>query len=432
VSDFEELRTEVPGPRSRELAATLRRYESQNVTYVSRDLPIFWSSAQGATVTDVDGNTYIDFTSAFGVAAVGHGNEAVANAIAAQAKTLGHGMGDVHPTDVRTRLLSRLAAIAPVENPKIFLCSTGAEAVEFAMKTAALATGDFDLLAFGGAYHGLSYGTLEICGIPKFRRPFEPQLRQNVLFAAYPRMNDRQPLDRVLTDIRKTLRRHRSIGGVIVEPIQGRAGYIVPPEGFLRGLREICTEADALLILDEIYTGFGRSGVMFACEEEGVRPDLLCIGKALGGGFPIAAVIGRGDVMDAWPESEGEALHTSTFLGNPMGCAAALAVLDEFNKRSLVARARRIGTIVADRLNKLGSLSISTRGRGAMWAVEFASGETAAAVSLRALRRGLIVLQAGIGGNVITISPPLITTDEQLDRGLALLAQSVREVLLPA
>jgi 4-aminobutyrate aminotransferase-like enzyme len=432
MTDFEELRTEIPGPRSRELAATLRRYESQNVTYVSRDLPIFWSSAHGATVTDVDGNTYLDFTSAFGVAAVGHGNEAVADAIAAQAKTLGHGMGDVHPTDVRTRLLARLAAIAPVAQPKIFLCSTGAEAIEFAMKTAALAAGDFDLLAFGGAYHGLSYGALEVCGIPKFRKPFEPQLRQNVLFAAYPRMSDRTPLDRVFKDIRKTLRRHRTIGGIIVEPIQGRAGYVVPPEGFLRGLREICTENDVLLILDEIYTGFGRTGAMFACEEEGVQPDLLCIGKALGGGFPIAAVIGRAEVIDAWPESQGEALHTSTFLGNPMGCAAALAVLDEFNKRSLVARARRIGTIVGDRFAKIGLPALTTRGRGAMWAIEFANGELAAATCLRALQRGLIVLQAGLTGSVLTISPPLITTDEQLYRGLALLADAIRDVLLPA
>jgi 4-aminobutyrate aminotransferase-like enzyme len=433
VNDLEAISTPVPGPRSRELARTLRTYESHNVTYVDERFPIFWESGSGATITDVDGNRYLDLTSAFGVAAVGHANEAVAAAIAAQAGQLGHGMGDVHPAAIRARLLERLATIAPVDNAKVYLCSTGSEAIEYAMKTAMIAGGgDTDMLAFAGAYHGLSYGALEACGIPKFRKPFEKQLRGRVMFAEFPDMRERDALDNSLKSIRKTLKKERAVAAVLVEPIQGRAGYIAPPAGFLAGLREICTETATLLILDEIYTGFGRTGTMFACEQEGVRPDLLCVGKALGGGFPIGAVIGTGELLDSWPASAGEALHTSTFLGNPMACAAALAVLDEFERHSLVERAGRIGGRIGDKFNLFATQmpGVEARGRGAMWALQFRDGETASAVVARALQSGLIVLQAGLRGEVVTVSPPLTISDPQLERGLTLLGNAIRATVL--
>ena len=159
-------------------------------------------------------------------------------------------MGDVHPTGVRTRLLERLAALSPIEDCKIFLASTGSESVEFALKTAAMATGDPGVLAFGGAYHGLSYGALAVCGIPKFRKPFERQLNENVMFAVFPDVRSLMPLDRTFKEIGKTLKRNRGIGAIIVEPIQGRAGYLAPPDGFLRGVRALCDEHDVLLILD--------------------------------------------------------------------------------------------------------------------------------------------------------------------------------------
>jgi 4-aminobutyrate aminotransferase-like enzyme len=433
VNDLERISGSVPGARSRELAQLLRTFESHNITFIDQTFPIFWDSGSGATVTDADGNRYIDLTSAFGVMAVGHGNEAVANAVAEQARTLGHGMGDVHPSAVRTRLIERLAAIAPVDNPKVFLCSSGSEAVEYAIKTAMLASGgDPDLLAFAGAYHGLSYGALEACGIPKFRKPFEKQLRGRVMFAEFPDMRDRTGLDDTLKSISKTLRKHRSIAGVIVEPIQGRAGYIAPPAGFLPGLRAICSETDTLLILDEIYTGFGRTGTMFACEQEGVRPDILCVGKALGGGFPIGAVIATSEAIDGWPPSQGEALHTSTFLGNPMACAAALAVLDEYQTHDLVAKAQRIGLRIAEKFNAFAAQmpGVEARGRGAMWALEFRDGETANAVTIKALQLGVIVLQAGLRGEVVTVSPPLTISDPQLERGLTLLGNAIRALVL--
>jgi 4-aminobutyrate aminotransferase/(S)-3-amino-2-methylpropionate transaminase len=427
VSTFERIVTEIPGPRSRELATAMRRSEARGVTFVSAEWPVFWESAEGALVTDVDGNRYIDLTAAFGVAAAGHGNPAVARAIARQAQRLMHGMGDVHPSDVKIALLERLAALAPLENAKTFLCSSGAEAVEFALKTALLLTGAPNALAFGGAYHGLSYGTLEINGNPKFRKPFLSQLRQKTTFARFPDARESALLERTLEAIRRTLRRDKTIGALVVEPIQSRAGTIVPPDGFLRGLREITHDTDVLFILDEIFTGFGRTGRMFACEHDGARPDILCVGKALSGGFPISAAIGSGGVMDAWAPSQGEALHTSTFLGNPMGCAAALANLDEIESKRLPERAAELEGVVRARLRELERCEdvADLRGRGLMWGIELRDGARAGAIVQRALQAGVILLQSGLRGEVLSLAPPLTIERAQLERALDLVIATI-------
>ncbi len=420
MSTFERIVTEIPGPRSRSLAAAMRRTEARGVTFVSAEWPVFWESAEGATVTDVDGNRYLDLTSAFGVAAAGHGNPAVARAIALQAERLMHGMGDVHPSDVKIALLERLAALAPLDDAKTFLCSSGAEAVEFALKTALLVTEAPNALAFGGAYHGLSYGTLEINGNPKFRKPFLSQLRQKTTFARFPDARENDALERALDGLRRALRRDKTIGALVVEPIQARAGVIVPPDGFLQGLREITRDNDVVFILDEIYTGFGRTGRMFACEHESVRPDILCAGKALSGGFPISAAIGSGEIMDAWVPSQGEALHTSTFLGNPMGCAAALANIDELENRRLPQRAAKLEGVMRERLRELARCEAvaHVRGRGLMWGIELHDGARAASIVRRALAAGVILLQSGLRGEVISLSPPLSIEDAQLERAL--------------
>jgi 4-aminobutyrate aminotransferase-like enzyme len=427
VSTFERIVTQVPGPRSRALATAMRRTEARGVTFVSAEWPVFWESAEGALVTDVDGNRYLDLTSAFGVAATGHGNPAVARAIAHQAGTLMHGMGDVHPSDVKIALLERLAALAPLANAKTFLCSSGAEAVEFALKTALLRTGAPNALAFGGAYHGLSYGTLEINGNPKFRKPFLLQLRGKATFARFPDARDNAPLERALEGIRRALRRDKTIGALVVEPIQGRAGVIIPPDGFLAGLRAIARETSVVLILDEIYTGFGRTGRTFACEREGVQPDILCVGKALSGGFPISAAIGSAEVMDAWAPSQGEALHTSTFLGNPMGCAAALANLDELESQRLPQRAAELEGAVRERLRELERYDdvVHVRGRGLMWGIELRDGARAASIVQRTLRAGAILLQSGLRGEVISLAPPLTIEREQLERALDLVIATI-------
>jgi 4-aminobutyrate aminotransferase-like enzyme len=431
-AELEVIVTAVPGPFSRALAAELAQFEAPGVTYLGADYPVFWASASGATVTDVDGNRYLDLTSAFGVAATGHTNPHVAGAVVAQARDLIHGMGDVHPTAVRTKLLLRLSEIAPGDLQKTYLCTSGAEAIEFALKTAYLATGKPRTIAYRGAYHGLSLGALEVAGIEKFRTPFAPLVADRATFLPYPGAG--ASIDSALADVRDALDGDAEIGAVLLEPIQGRGGVIVPPDGFLRALRDLCYARGILLILDEIYTGFGRTGTMFACERENVVPDLLCIGKALGGGVPLAATMGSVRVMDAWPASTGEALHTSTFLGNPLACAAALANLDEIARLDVPALVRAKQNVLAERLGRLHAAPgvRDVRGRGFLWAVEFDSAQFANRVVVRGLASGVILLQSGPTGTSITIAPPPTIADAQLHRALELFERTVREAAATA
>ncbi len=401
--------------------------ESRNVTYLADDFPVFWESASRATVTDVDGNRYIDLTAAFGVAAVGHANPAVAAALAEQAQRLIHGMGDVHPTEVRVHLLERLAQIVPRGLERTFLATTGSEAIEAAMKTAILATGKSEFAAFAGAYHGLSLGALALCGIEKFRQPFAAALPRKPLLLGFPHAT--MPVGDALDAARATLKAHESVAALFVEPIQARGGCIVPPHGYLRGLRAICEELGVLLVFDEIYTGFGRTGEWFACNYESVMPDLFCIGKAMGGGFPISALVGTAAAMDAWPASSGEALHTSTYLGNPLGCAAAIATIEQIERLGLPARAKRLGSELAPRLTAIAQTRgvVDVRGRGLMWGIELRDPAHAERAVRAALGRGVIVLQAGPRGEVLSVTPPLVIPENELERGMAALRDAISQ-----
>jgi 4-aminobutyrate aminotransferase-like enzyme len=424
---FEHVEGPVPGPRSRALNALVAQFEAPGVTYIADDYPIAWASAHGAIVTDADGNRYIDLTGAFSVAALGHTNPAVTAAIVAQAQRLVHGMGDVHPTDVKARLLERLAAIAPGDCSKTYFGSNGADAIEFALKTALLATGRPRVLSYEGAYHGLSLGALPVGGIARFREPFAPLVDDRATFIPFPGANDE--LADALNAARTVLAGDAQIGAVVLEPIQGRGGVIVPPDGFLRGIRALCDEFRCVMILDEIYTGYGRTGTMFACERESVVPDILCIGKAIAGGVPFSAAIGRPAVIDAWPRSEGEALHTATFLGNPLACAAALAVLDEFERHGIVATVARRDPWLRERLAPLLRHATVTdvRGIGMLWAIEFADAGIANRVVRAGLQRGLILLQSGVDGTSITLAPPLNIEDDLLEHAVALLDRTIEE-----
>ena len=424
--EFEKLSGPVPGPRTLELSRLLRERESRNVTYLSPEFPVFWESADGATVTDVDGNRFLDFTSAFGVANVGHSNPCVASAIADQTTRLMHGMGDVHPTEARAKLLERLPHILPPGLTKTFLATTGAEAVEAALKTAIVATGKPHFASFTAGYHGMSLGALSVCGLERFRAPFAHAIGGNTLFLEYPRIGA-DSAEPSVERARTALAARDDIAAVIVEPIQSRGGCVIPPSGYLAGLHAACKELGILLIFDEIYTGFGRTGTWFAAEYEDVVPDIICIGKAFGSGFPISAAAASPEVMDAWPVSSGEALHTSTYLGNPMGCAAALATIGEMERRSLPARARQLGLALGSRLDGLIAREpvVSVRGRGLMWGIQMRDAATADAVVKRALAHGLILLQAGIDGDVISIGPPLVITDRQLHRATDILENAI-------
>ncbi len=347
------LRVPPPGPRSLALARRLAAVESRNVTHLSDEFPIFWRKARGSNVWDVDGNRFVDLTAGFAVAGAGHRNPRVVTALRGQLAHLLHGMGDVHPPEGKVRLLERLADISPFAETRTILANTGSEAIEAALKTARLRTGKPGVIAFTGAYHGLTYGALAVTDRELFRVPFEDQLNPHVLRAPFPdpfrRPRELSGTDDLaaaaLAEVERLLAGPGgdAVGCVIIEPVQGRGGDVVPPAGFLPGLASLCRKHQVLLVFDEIYTGLGRTGDMFACEHESVVPDLLCIGKALSGALPIAACLGSADVMDAWPESSGEAKHTSTFLGNPLACAAAVASLNEIERLGLAAMAREEG-----------------------------------------------------------------------------------------
>jgi 4-aminobutyrate aminotransferase-like enzyme len=424
---LERLVSAVPGKRTAELAASLRSYESRNVTYLADDFPVFWESASGATVTDVDGNRYIDCTAAFGVANVGHCNPRVVEAIAEQAQRLLHGMGDVYPTALRVRLFERLAGILPPELAKSLLSTTGSEAIEAALKTAMLFTGKARFAAYRGGYHGLSFGALAVGGIERFRKPFAAALAAEPLLLDYPR-EGAITAQEAIEEARTLLSPHGDIAALVIEPIQGRAGCIVPPAGYLAAVRALCDELQIVMIVDEIFTGFGRTGDWFAIDRDGVVPDILCLGKALASGFPMSAAIGRKRIMDAWPISDGEALHTSTYLGNPLGCAAALATIAELQRRELPARAAKLGVQLGRRLAALRSQPnvVDVRGRGLLWGVELNDSATAAAVVKRSLSRGILTLQSGADGATISISPPLVIGENQLARSIDILQAAIQ------
>lgn len=423
-----------PGPRSRELGVELRRFESQNVTFVADDFPVFWEEARGANVRDVDGNVYVDLTAAFAVAAAGHGHPDIVEAIRQQAGRLLHGMGDVHPPAVKVELLRKLAEITPRGLCRTILANSGAEAVEAALKTVMLRTRKPQVIAFRGGYHGLTLGALAVSGREDFRAPFLKQLADTVVLLPYPGRS--VSAEESLIQIQAVLdsgQRER-IGAILAEPVQGRGGDLVPPAEWLPGLRRICDQHGILLVLDEVYTGFGRTGRWFACQHWNVVPDLLIVGKALTGGLPFAACIGTEDAMGGWPESEGEALHTSTFLGHPLGCAAALASLQVLEKERLIERSAEEGAYLLGQLRSvLGSHPriAEIRGLGMMIGVEVVRGSGSlepdadfiGRVMIESLQRGLLVLGGGIHSNVLSLSPPLVITREQMDCAVGILAE---------
>jgi 4-aminobutyrate aminotransferase-like enzyme len=452
----------------------LRDFESRNVLFSEPDgsWPIVWERAKGVHVWDADGKQYLDLTAAFGVAATGHANPKVVRAGQAQLARLPHAMGDVHPHARKAELARELSRItferwsrftlhASRFTGKVIFSNSGFEAVESALKTAMLATGKRGVIAFEGAYHGLGYGALNATHRDFFRGPFRSQLREFGHFVPFPVGDDVRSLKlktgknepphigcyEVEKRIRKLFRSER-IGAILVEPVQARGGINIPPPDFLPLLRKLCDEHGALLILDEIYTGFGRTGKWFACEHSGIGispvrsgatdgqdarptiPDLICLGKALTGGFPLSACVGRADLMDAaWPVSRGEALHTSTFLGNPVGCAMALAQIKEIKRLNLCKRSAELGEFLLDSLASLrtphSALRTSVRGLGLMAGVEIRlpGGKPATEATMRAvknmLQRGFIMLPEGEHANVISFTPPLTITRAQLAKAVA-------------
>jgi 4-aminobutyrate aminotransferase-like enzyme len=444
----------------------LNRFESRNVTFREPDgsWPIVWERARGCHVWDAEGRQYLDLTAAFGVAAAGHANPRVVRAGQRQMGTLLHAMGDVHPHALKARLAQELSELTfgrwaragcgkrQAGTGKTIFGNSGFEAVEAALKTARLATGKPGVIAFEGGYHGLGYGALNTTHREHFRGPFRNQLREFAHFLPFPagaagtglasnaecRMQNAE-LEQLEATLRATFRDH-AIGAILVEPVQARGGIRIPPPEFLPLLRRLADEHGALLILDEIYTGFGRTGAWFACEHSRVAPDLICLGKALTGGFPLSACVGRADLMDAaWPPATGEAIHTSTFLGHPVGCAMALAQLAELKAKQLVERTAKLGAWLGEALRSEfevpgSKFKVATRCVGLMAGIEFTTSEGMPATELcltlmkRLLARGFILLPEGEHGSILSLTPPLTITEAQLRRTLRALFGEVERL----
>jgi 4-aminobutyrate aminotransferase / (S)-3-amino-2-methylpropionate transaminase / 5-aminovalerate transaminase len=435
------MRVAPPGPLSRsalsrleqvECPAFSRRRDARAERSGAEMLPIVLASGTGSNLFDVDGNRYVDLVAGFGALLLGHGAPPVLRAITNQAERLALALGDVYSADAKVPLLERLASLHPGVRPRVMLGQSGSDAVTAALKTARLATGKPGIVAFEGAYHGLGYGPLAACGVrPSYRLPFTDQLNQRVTFAPYPRAE--AGVDRALDAVEQALRAG-DVGAVLVEPILGRGGCIVPPPAFLGGVIEAAHRHGALVIADEIWTGMGRTGAMVRSTAVGAPADILCFGKGLGGGLPISACVASEDVMMAWAGDAGGdggdgVVHTSTHAGSPLASAAAIATLDALRFRKLPARAREVGegarAAFRSALDGVPGV-IEVRGEGLMIGIELDGGDRGLRAMRGMLARGYVVLTGGMRSETLTLTPALTIGEERL----ADAAVALREVLL--
>jgi 4-aminobutyrate aminotransferase/(S)-3-amino-2-methylpropionate transaminase len=422
-TELPDMRITPPGPASRSAfdrlervecpAFGLRREAREETSGVSM-APIFFTSGKGSNLFDVDGNRYVDLAAGFGSVLLGHGSPSVARAIEAQADRMLQALGDLYSADIKVALLERLASIHPGLSPRVLLCQSGSDAVSAAMKTCVLATGKPGIVAFEGSYHGLGYGPLAACGLREsYRAPFAAQLNPHVTFAPYPKAE--ADLDRSLSAVQKALERG-DVGAVLVEPILGRGGVVVPPDAFLPRLSELAHRHGALVIADEIWTGLGRSGAMLRTVAAGASVDVLVLGKGLGGGLSISACIAPDEIMQSWARG-GQVVHTSTHAGAPLPCAVAIAVLDSLRFRRLVPNALEVGARTKTYLQgKLAGAPgvVDVRGVGLMLGIELESGAYALRVMQRLLELGYVVTTGGLQGEVIVWTPALTIAEEQL------------------
>ncbi|MBL8679149.1 MAG: aminotransferase class III-fold pyridoxal phosphate-dependent enzyme [Myxococcales bacterium] len=422
--------TEVPGPRARAWverlaqsecpALTARRKRRSELTGTDHD-PIVWTSAHGAIVRDVDDNRFIDLTAGFGVAMLGHSHPSVLSAIERQTRRMVHALGDVFPSDRKVELEERLSALAPWPNAKVILGLSGADGVEAALKSAVLATKRAGVIAFEGGYHGLAHGPLAACGYSKrFREPFAGQLNADVRFVAYPAREAPEACSRALDGVRDALA-SGTIGAVLVEPVQGRGGVTVGDGPTLSAIVKLAREAGAVVIADEIYTGCFRCADAFCASTVlwNELPDVVVLGKALGGGLPVSACLLRDEVAEAWGDPAGEAIHTSTFLGNPLACAAALAVVNELERPSVREQIRRQSElfwsdVIAPVASDPSCRTTRTGGAGLLVGLGLEGGLARVLTVMRAmLERGYIVLPGGVRGDQLAFTPPAVLSDAQ-------------------
>ena len=380
----------------------LRRAEAAHFLPVVKRHPVALVEGHGSRVRDVAGREYIDLMAGWGVTCIGHCHPALVEAIREQAGRLMQ-TTNVFYTLPQTELMERLAALAPGDIARSFFTNSGTEAIEGAVKLAHRATGRAKFVSTHGAFHGRTLGALHVIGTEKHRAPYAPLLHESV----------RVPFD----DLDAAARAIDSqTAAFVVEPVQGEGGVNVPREGYLRALSELCHASGALLIADEVQTGIGRTGRMFACEHEGVVPDVMALGKGLGGGFPVAAFL----CTEAVARTVALGEHGTTFGGNPLACAAANAVLRTVEEEKLVARSAELGARLHARLRAFAAerpdRAASARGKGLLQALILTDVDRAAALPLRALERGVLVNVTA--GNVVRFFPALNIPDDDLFAGL--------------
>jgi 4-aminobutyrate aminotransferase/(S)-3-amino-2-methylpropionate transaminase len=432
-----ELRTAIPGPRSREI---LDRKERVVADPLSVYLPVVIEEGRGATLTDVDGNTFIDFTGGVGCLNVGHSHPRVVEAAQEQLARFSHTDFTIVPYEVYVTLAERLIALSPFRSPaKAAFFNAGTEAVENSIKFARVYTGRSAVIAFEGGFHGRTLLSLSLTSKTHPYKaglgPFAPEVYR----VPFPNEYRGPTAEEALASLERALITQvaaETVAAIVIEPVQGEGGFVVAPQSFLDGVRRLCDEHGIVMVVDEVQTGFGRTGKLFAIEHYGIEPDLITIAKSIAAGLPLSGVIGKAEIMDA----PGDSAIGGTYVGNPVAQAAALAVLDVIEEEGVSERAAQLGEAIRARMEswrerwpQIGDV----RGLGAMLAIELVKepvtkvpdADTASAVVEAAAARGLLLLKSGIYSNCIRVLAPLILSDSELDEALGVWEESLESVL---
>jgi 4-aminobutyrate aminotransferase/(S)-3-amino-2-methylpropionate transaminase len=417
-----ELKTEIPGPRSREILERKARVIAEPLSIY---LPIVIEEARGATITDVDGNTFVDFTGGVGCLNVGHSNARVVEAAKEQIERFTHTDFTIVPYENYISLAERLVELVPIGGDlKAAFFNSGAEAVENAVKFARSYTRRPAVIAFDGGFHGR---TLLALSLTSKTHPYKAGLGPFAPEVYRVSFDDLGALENAF----KTRVAAEEVAAIVFEPVQGESGFIVPSQEFVQGLRELCDAHGIVMVADEVQTGFCRTGKVFAMEHFGVEPDLMTIAKSIAAGIPLSGVIGRAHIMDA----PGDSAVGGTYVGNPVAIAAAHAVLDTIAEDRLSERAEQVGETIRSRMEswreRFDSVT-DVRGLGAMLAIALErdggpATDLATAVADAAARRGLLILKAGIHGNCIRVLVPLVISDSELDEALGAWEEALEE-----
>ena len=434
-----ELKTAVPGPKSREILARKERVVAGPLSVF---LPVVIEEGRGATLTDVDGNTFLDFTGGVGCLNVGHSHPHVVEAAQEQLAKFSHTDFTIVPYEVYVALAERLIAAAPFRSrAKAAFFNAGTEAIENAIKFARSYTGRPAVIAFEGGFHGRTLLSLSLTSKTHPYKaglgPFAPEIYR----VPFPNEYRGPGADDALAALERALITQvaaETVAAIVIEPVQGEGGFVVAPKPFVEGVRRLCDEHGIVLVVDEVQTGFGRTGKFFAIEHYGIEPDLLTVAKSIAAGLPLSGVIGKAEIMDA----PGDSAIGGTYVGNPVAQAAALAVLDVIEDESVCDRAAQLGETIRARMEswqerwpQIGDV----RGLGAMLAIELVSdpatrqpdADTATAVVETAAERGLLLLKSGIYANCIRVLAPLVLTDAELDEALGVWEDALDATLNP-